>query len=311
MGEVTTTESVVEQLLDEGLDLYGRGREAEAARCWQQVLAIAPGERRAVDYLIAAGIDPVVPKKRAPEAPPASERRTVPVHAEEPQSGVDRAALVALIEAERYEEALQMLHGARSRRPGDASISRAIGQLKDRLIARWSREIGGLDQVPFLVTWRAQGIELSGEQRHVQRMVDGVATYGDILAASQLGRFETYQLFIVLQRRGALGVRGAEPSSRGSAPPSEPPPTRRSSVRGSALPPAPSAPTPAPPPAREPPPSAAGEGYDACFEQATDAYLRGELDGAVALYEACLRARPGDAVATHNLQKLRARIAAR
>ena len=48
---------LIARLLQEGLDHYGRNDVADAVRCWQQVLALAPDNLVARDYLEAAGAD--------------------------------------------------------------------------------------------------------------------------------------------------------------------------------------------------------------------------------------------------------------
>lgn len=72
--EGSTKRAVVEALLQEGCDLYGRNRALEAIRCWRHVLALVPGEPRAIAYLERAGVAPVPPSSRRGEqqAAPAS-----------------------------------------------------------------------------------------------------------------------------------------------------------------------------------------------------------------------------------------------
>lgn len=51
----------VEALLRRGLDYYGKDFFAEAEACWRQALALDPGDRRAIEYLDAMGVDPTSP----------------------------------------------------------------------------------------------------------------------------------------------------------------------------------------------------------------------------------------------------------
>lgn len=67
MANETPEQVEVETLLRRGLDYYGKDFHEEAAVCWRQVLALAPGERRAIEYLEAMGLD-------ASPMPPSVER---------------------------------------------------------------------------------------------------------------------------------------------------------------------------------------------------------------------------------------------
>lgn len=309
----------VDDLLAEGLDLYGRNRTAEAIRCWQQALALAPGDQRAIDYLEAAGAE-VAPAPSSShggvviELSAAREARaaTPPSLSSEAlgdaeSAAVDRAALEALLHDKRYEEALALLYRARDRTPQDPALSRSIRALKEHLVLCFSRELGSLDRIPVLVASDEALAKIAPEQRQVLRLIDGLATFGDVLVSSRLGRFETYRLLASMLKRGTITVRSpsvtmdavrADAAPPTTAPPSprfeDPPPTRVSPTY-----------TPPPPLSSSAPPSADTE-YEEAFDLATEAYLRRDYDEAVGLYEACLLLRPGDARAEHNLRRVRA-----
>jgi tetratricopeptide (TPR) repeat protein len=143
---------LIARLLQQGLDHYGRNEIAEAVRCWQQVLALAPDNPVARDYLDAAGAD------MNSMASPRREGRD----AEIIDFGVARANLAAidgssataisnvqkqsfkaevaqLLRDKRYESALELLCAARERHPKDPEIARSIELLEARLEARTLR----------------------------------------------------------------------------------------------------------------------------------------------------------------------------
>jgi hypothetical protein len=308
------------------LELYGQNREADAVRCWQEVLVLAPGEQRALDFLESAGVTPApvsgsvaLRSREKGSSPPSPFPDLEDVGATE----VDREVLVGLLRDKRYEEALVFLYRERERRPEDASLTRGIHAIKDHLTAAYARQLGSLDQTPRVVA--LEGLHtLSSEQRQVLRLLDGLATYGDILRSSRLGRFETYRLLALLAKDGRIAVRATSvagmPAVRPPMPtlPSETgaPTLRASSAVVSAPPVAEPAPlTPPPPSITLMPPSVApnsaaaatADPYTRLFEDATRAYLRRDYDEAERLFERCAAQRPGDRRAEYNLRKLKER----
>jgi tetratricopeptide (TPR) repeat protein len=333
----------VDDLLQQGLDLYGRNLVEEAICCWQEALALAPDDRRARDLLEGAGAAPpssqrsgvvisLHPERRGPANQAAQRTATPPIRAAvEP---IDRQALEALLKEKRFEEALDFLYAQREASPDDASVSRGIRAIKEHLILRYGRELGSLDRVPM--RGRASDeTTLPPEQRHVLRLVDALASFGDVIRSSQLGRFETYRVLCRMLKAGLISARAPSvvmpavrpPPPELDAPASEAPLTRPSQH---ALPAAaeasPETPPSTPPPSTEArfsgppswlapaPPSSTtvgeavlggdGDEYDQCFALATEAYLCRDFAEAARLYRACLALRPDDARAAHNLQKL-------
>lgn len=341
MSQDNTQRTSAEDLLALGLELYGQNKVADAVRCWQQVLSLSPGDRRALDYLDAAGaeatpapvsaatahggvlIELAAAREARAATPPSVMLGDVEVSVQH------REAMERLLRDKRYEEALQVLYKERERAPQDSSISRGIRVLKEQLVVYYGRELGSLDRVPVLVASEEVLSRLAPEQREVLRLLDGVATFGDVLGSSRFGRFETYRLLATLLKRGSITVRSPSvtmPAVRESAPPparraaEEPTPITRPSSGASSLgrymyvaeesaddttPPAPAPLSQASAPSFYPPPSRSDGDFDRIFGQATEAYLCKDHAEAIRLYEECLAVRPGDARAEHNLRKLR------
>jgi len=206
----------------------------------------------------------------------------------------DREALEQAIRDERYEEALDLLYRDRALVPGDPAISRSIRVLEEELMLRYGHEIGDLDRIPMPVR-RASPADLTLEQQQVLRLVDGLATFGDVLQSSDLGRYETYRALALMLERGLIGARA--PSFT----------TPLSLLQASRLPP-PAGPRPRANVEPPPPPAPPEDEYEQLFERATDAYLGLRFDVALRLYEACLARRPDDGRVTNNLIRLRRRV---
>jgi len=143
---------LIARLLQEGLDHYGRNDVADAVRCWQQVLALAPDNLVARDYLEAAGAD------MSSMQSPRHEGRDAEIIdfgvARANLAGIDgssatavsnvqkqsfKAEVAQLLRDKRYESALELLCAARERHPRDPEIARSIELLEARLQARTLR----------------------------------------------------------------------------------------------------------------------------------------------------------------------------
>jgi tetratricopeptide (TPR) repeat protein len=268
----------VERLLTEGLELYGHNRIDEAIARWQAVLAIAPDDPRAHDYL-----DNARPKANV-----------IPLH---PRASPLREQLQALLADHRYEEALDALLAARSGAPADESISRSIRLVKEHLIRAYIERIENLDRVPHARPGHAEASRLPAEAQEVLRLVDGISSVDDILHACRLGQFRTLRALLALvdQQLIEWSPHGRVPATlRAEAV------VRRVLADDTSA----AAAAPRPPPALAPP---AAEVYAAWFADATRAYLRRDYAAAEQLFARCVAARPDDARARHNLDSLRRR----
>ena len=262
----------MEKLLEEGLVHYGANRVQEAVACWRRVLAIHPGDDRALDYLAAAG------EVEEPQYDTAKTLEIVPGEGATeaaPRQPSAAKTLAAMLEAKRYDEALHFLYAMRERAPGDASVSRAIRFVKDRLILEYSGRIGNLDGVPRVAVGPERLNGLGFEERELLKWIDGIATYGDVIEACRLGQFRTYRLLARFLDSGILEEGGgvSEETPRGASDPAV----------------------------------ATDGGYVELFNEATRAYLKRDYEQAERLFVQCERIRPDDARVIHNLNRLRSR----
>ena len=283
----------LEELLRRGLDFYALNNAADAARCWEQAAALDPGDTRATEYLAAlrgdGGAEAAAAEKSS--EPERLERRTltglrqVVDELGSPEEGAprsfDRAQFVELLRAKKYEEALEVLYKMRHAAPDNASVSRGIQVLKDKLLNDYVARLGNLDLV--VAPTRASAGPVSSEENDVLRLTDGIASLGDVLSASRLGRLATARALAALLGRGVLAV--------GTAPAQAKPPA----LPADATPQASQAAAPG------------GSRYDETFRLATEAYLRRDVDSALTLFAQCLEERPDDRRVQHNIERLQQR----
>ncbi|MFO0560396.1 MAG: hypothetical protein U0269_20440 [Polyangiales bacterium] len=177
--------SEIDALLEAGLKAYGNNDADTAVRCWRRVLELQPTNAQAKDFLITAGFELV--GAREPSAVDDGDAR-----------GELRARVELLVKERKLEQALGELDRARARFPDDPSISRSIRLLRDRLVVEYGKILGKLDDVPCLAISRDEisRARPSSEELALLKLIDGIASLGDIVRGSQLGRFETYRAFV-------------------------------------------------------------------------------------------------------------------
>ena len=217
MPESTRIKTSIEELLARGLDHYGCAEEAAAIACWREVLTLQPDEERARDYLEAAGVEPPpTPPEPAVDIEKIEQFTTsrsysslpaVTVAAENANGCIDssqRQALEQLMSERRFEDALKLAYTLRREAPSDRSLSTAIQLLKERLLYDYIKRIGYLDDIPLINTERIARVSISPQARLVLRLVDGIATYSDILESCRLGPLKVAQVLARLLERGVL-----------------------------------------------------------------------------------------------------------
>lgn len=214
--------SEARRLVAKGLDYYGRNDVAGAVECWRRAVELDAGNQEALDYLDAAGFQPVEVGTGAQIIDINTARRILTPLPPAPDPHQVEAArmreLERLLEGKRYEEALELLLRARLQTPGDPAISRGIRLLKDRLLLDYVRRLGDLEQVPVRVESNAPASE---PEAGIYALVDGIASIEDLLQTSRLGRFETYRCLAQLLESGAIALTEAAPWSLPIPPPKQ------------------------------------------------------------------------------------------
>ncbi|MFZ5446746.1 MAG: hypothetical protein ACOZQL_42560 [Myxococcota bacterium] len=182
---------------------------------------------------------------------------------------MDKPAFLRLLQEQRFEEALAVLVKLRPHAPDNASISRGIQHLKDRVLEDYLARLGNLDRAPRRATHARR---LTAEEASVARLVDGTSTLGDLLESSTLGRLPTARLLARLLHDGVLTLAGAESHPH---------------LRLVATPPAPA------------------PDFDALLEEGAELLLARRLREALAVFERCEQLRPEHPRVRHNLERLR------
>jgi tetratricopeptide (TPR) repeat protein len=330
----------VEALLEAGLKAYGNNDAATAARCWRRVLELQPENEQAKDFLLTAGLDLSEPRPTQ-ETPLAQVLHLDPsrhAHADttDPRAAL-RARVEKLVKNRQLEAALDELDRARSMFPDDASISRSVRLLRDRLVFEYGKRLGRLDDIPRLKLSRETIAQQrpTVEELALIKLIDGIASLGDLVRGSQLGRFETYRAFVRFVERGwidfrapsgtwnprdylppetfALANAAAKPTTGSSLPPpsTAPGPIEERSPISSVTPVTPverkSTPDTGRPISKPPADAKPEDPFDALFREATAAYVSRDYPKAIELFTRCLALRPDDRSVQHNLQRLQSR----
>lgn len=189
--------SEIDALLEAGLKAYGSNDVDTAARCWRRVLELQPENAQAKDFLITAGFEPLGAPTSAAKTDGADPR------------GELRGRVESLVKERKLEQALDELDRSRARFPDDPSISRSIRLLRDRLVVEYGKILGKLDDVPCIAVSRdvITKARPSSEELALLKLIDGIASLGDIVRGSQLGRFETYRAFVRFVERRWVQMR--------------------------------------------------------------------------------------------------------
>lgn len=282
----------LDELLERGLDYYGRQLVAEAIQCWREVLYLSPGHRLALEYLEAAGASPEPGDEVPPPPPPrpsigrastkddrsrSSEseghgRGRATTADEQPLTLESLSALtVELIRERKFEEALALLYTAHGEAPRDSSISRSINVVKQRLLREYRTELGDPSQIPTLAYDEAliEELPLTEDERELVPLIDGIVALEDVLQSCGLGALQAHRALAHLIRRKVIVLapqRSAERKATAPERPDRPDRPDQLSKSTSAAAPAPTelrpaptlklvpppAPEPAPPPLSEP-----------------------------------------------------------
>lgn len=264
----------LDELLERGLDYYGRQLVAEAIQCWREVLYLSPGHRLALEYLEAAGAPPepgdAADNLSSPKPTPAVGRASTKDESPRPASrgGRDEKArastdeqplsleslstlTVELIRERKFEEALALLYTAHGEAPRDPSISRSISVVKQRLLKEYRTELGDPSRVPALAYDEAliEELPLSEDERELVPLIDGIIALEDVLQSCGLGALQAHRALAQLIRRRVIVLASPMDQKKASAP-------ERVASPAPAVPEARPAPTLklVPPPAPEPPP---------------------------------------------------------
>lgn len=206
-----------------------------------------------------------------------------------------RDEVSALVRDRRHEEALERLYDLRELTPNEPEVMNSIKQMKEFLITRYAKALGGLDNVAGPIPVKAAR---SPEAMSLVRLIDGIATYDDVARTSSLGRFRTLQLLCEL-----YGVESDYKRTQQRRPTVEFAPRPRVEAKAvEAKAPEVEAPIEAKPIEAKP-----IDSFESLFQRATHAYLMRHYDEAEAAFKACQALRPEDGRVRVNLERLAAR----
>jgi tetratricopeptide (TPR) repeat protein len=183
----------IARLLREGLDHYGEGRSAEAARAWNEVLYLDPAHAEARDYLATLGNE-ALPARRPP-APAAA------------RAGGDLAEdALRLMREGNLEAALELLEAASRRDASRMDLQGYLEMLKSRLHDRYRERVGGLRSVPKMHMRPDEVLRfnLPATAGFLLSLVDGQTSIEDLVSLSGLDAFEALRVLAGLLDAGII-----------------------------------------------------------------------------------------------------------
>jgi tetratricopeptide (TPR) repeat protein len=238
-----SNQAEIDRLLREGLNHYGTGDHAEAARCWRAVLEIDPNHGEARDYLETAGMLDSAPgdpepslETTSPAPPPALEfaepgldlGEPGPLESEpEPHDAepVDEApadddeslgatgdALVReatkLFRAGELEGALDLFETVARRDAAKIEVQSYIEMLRSQLLKSYRERVGSRDgTVRLLIDSDAvMKFNLPTTAGFVLSLVDGSTSVNDLMSLSGLDAFDTLRILTGLIDAGIVEI---------------------------------------------------------------------------------------------------------
>jgi len=201
----------VEELLEEGMILYGMGKFEEAGRKWRRVLEISPDNSLAEEYLgiLSEDLEP------GGGAGPGHESDSEPVvstsgeseRTEPPDEMVEKG--VALLEAGNPEEAFECFKRASEAGKNDPET---LGYLETARAARldaYKRLIIDLDKAPEIKMDydRIKNLDLNNQEGFILSQIDGEITFRDIMALAGMERLEAMAVFAKFVKSGIIEVK--------------------------------------------------------------------------------------------------------
>lgn len=132
-----------------------------------------------------------------------------------------RGPVADLLRADRYDEALNHLHAARDRAPGDGELATAIRVVRDHALRRGLERIGSLDAVARCARTAATGLG-SDEQYLYDRIARAAAgssreALDALLDGSTLGRHRTVRALLALIDQGFVELHRDRPARAGAS----------------------------------------------------------------------------------------------
>ncbi len=226
----------IDRLLREGLNHYGTGDHAEAARSWRAVLEIDPDQREARDYLETAGMldsegsDPAARLKTTSPAPPpefdlgepgllesesepdaAEPAGEVPADNHEPLGATGDALVreaTKLFRAGELEGALDLFETVARRDAARIEVQSYIEMLRSQLLKSYRERVGSRDgTVRLLIDSDAvMKFNLPTTAGFVLSLVDGSTSVNDLMSLSGLDAFDTLRILTGLRDAGIVEI---------------------------------------------------------------------------------------------------------
>ncbi len=173
-----------EQLVELGLERYGRNQTTQAIRCWERALELDPSNARALDYLNAAGWTG---------------------HSPTPSEIVERLCrrVDQLIEDGDDEVALSKIQAHRDDPAKYAALQTRLEHVRSRLVRRYERAIGDVDALVRYDLELRPRLE-SDHERRIAALAHGRASAREIIDTCGLDPLDASRALANMIGRGAL-----------------------------------------------------------------------------------------------------------
>jgi hypothetical protein len=183
-------EAEISQLLREGLDCYGSGREPQAERAWRRVLELDPDNELARDFLQSAG------RTAATDDSIPAQDTTASVLAEARRQMAE----------ENFEGALAMLRGGVSAGGVSIELEALVELARVHLVRSYRERLGDLTAIPKMSATAKPitSYNLPPNAGFVLSLLDGSTTVQDLISLSGMDAFEALRTLSGLTEAGLV-----------------------------------------------------------------------------------------------------------
>jgi len=182
----------VDDLLEEGMTLYGLGKFGEAAKKWNKVLELDPANAQALEYLDIVRED--LEERQASQAPPPETSQQEPVveevGADAPSGEASELVSkgVALLEQDDPEGAYKVFQELIESGDNNPDTFGHLEMARAARLDRYRKHLENLDKVPLIAMGydSIKELDLNKEEGFILSQIDGMISFRDILSLARI-----------------------------------------------------------------------------------------------------------------------------
>ncbi len=201
----------VEELLEEGMLLYGMGKFEEAGKKWKRVLEIAPDNPMAEEYLkiLKEDAEPASETEPEHESPPPQAESTVkqPEGPESADQMVEKGR--ALLDEGDHEGAFDRFKRAIDAGKNDPDTFGYLETARAAMLNDYKKLITDLDGVPEIKMNydRIKNMDLNNQEGFILSQIDGSISFRDIMALTGTETVQAMGVFAKFVKSGIIEVK--------------------------------------------------------------------------------------------------------